>query len=108
MRRLEQLRREQFYESALRRWAQLSMPALDGGAYLVDQVRRRTVEGRQAAKSRLRAHMLTTAPGRVKVFRVLLVSIALFALVALSIAVGVHAFLAAVGHYAPWEQIWAG
>jgi hypothetical protein len=73
----EQLRLEQFYESALRR-------------------------------CRLRAHMLTIAPGRVKVFRVLVVSIGLLALVALSIAVGVHAFLAAVGHYAPWEQIWAG
>jgi hypothetical protein len=52
--------------------------------------------------------MLTTAPGQEKVFRVLLVSIGLVALVVLSIAVGVHAFLAAVGHYAPWEQIWAG
>jgi hypothetical protein len=39
----EQLRLEQFYESALRRWAQLCMPALDGGIYLVDQIRRRTV-----------------------------------------------------------------
>jgi hypothetical protein len=46
--------------------------------------------------------------GRLKVFRVLLVSIGVLALFALSIAIGVHAFLAAVGHYAPWEQIWAG
>jgi hypothetical protein len=104
----EQLRLEQFYESALRRWAQLSMPALDGGTYLVDRARRRTIEERYAAKIRLRAHMPTTVPGRVKVFRVLLVSIGLVALVVLTIAVGVHAFLAAVGHYAPWEQIWAG
>jgi hypothetical protein len=44
----------------------------------------------------------------VKALSVLLVSIGLFALVALAIAIGVHAFLAAVGHYAPWEQIWAG
>ncbi len=94
----EQLSLEQFYESALRRWVQFSMPALDGGTYLVDRARRRTVAERHAAKSRLRAHMLTT----------LLVSIGLVALVVLSIAVGVHAFLAAVGHYAPWEQIWAG
>jgi hypothetical protein len=108
MQRSEQLRLEQFYESALRRWAQLSMPALDGGTYLADRAWRRTVEERHAAKSRLRARMLTTAPGQEKVFRVLLVSIGLVALVVLSIAVGVHAFLAAVGHYAPWEQIWAG
>jgi len=104
----EQLRLEQVCESALRRWAQLSMPALDGGTYLADQVRRRTAQERHAAKSRLRAHMLTTAPGRVQVFRVLLVSIGLLALVALSIEVGVHAYLAAIGHYAPWQQIWAG
>jgi hypothetical protein len=104
----EQLRLEQFYQSALRRCAQLSMPALDGGTYLVDGVRRRTAEERHAAKSRLGAQMLTTEPARVKVFRVLLISIGLLALVALSIAVGVRAFLAAVGHYAPWEQIWDG
>ena len=48
------------------------------------------------------------ALGRVKVFRVLVVSFGLLALVVLSIAVGIHAFLATVGHYAPWEQIWAG
>jgi hypothetical protein len=108
MQRPEQLRMEQFYESALRRWAQFPVPALDGGTYLVDRARRRIVEERHAAKSRLHARMLTTAPGQVRVFRVLLVSIGLVALVVLSIAVGVHAFLAAVGHYAPWEQIWAG
>jgi hypothetical protein len=44
----------------------------------------------------------------VKAFTMLLVSIVLLALVALAIAIGVHAFLAAVGHYGPWEQIWAG
>lgn len=43
-----------------------------------------------------------------KAFTVLLVSIGMLALVALAIAIGVHAFLAAVGHYGPWEQIWAG
>jgi hypothetical protein len=52
--------------------------------------------------------MLTRASGDVKVISVLLVSIAFVALVALGILVGVHAFLAGVGHYAPWEQIWAG
>lgn len=102
----EQLRSEQFYESALRRWAQLSTP--DGVTSWVDQIRRRTLEERHAATSRLRTHMLTIAPGRVKVSRVLVVSIGLLALAALAIAIGVRAFLAAVGHYAPWEQIWAG
>jgi hypothetical protein len=52
--------------------------------------------------------MLTKASGDVKVLSVLLVSIALFVLVALGVFIGVHAFLAGVGHYAPWEQIWAG
>jgi hypothetical protein len=52
--------------------------------------------------------MPTIAYGRGKVFTTFLVSIGLLALVALSIAIGVHAFLTAVGHYAPWEQIWAG
>jgi len=52
--------------------------------------------------------MLTVAGGQVKVFSVLLVSIGLLALVVLAVAIGVHAFLAGVGHYAPWEQIWAG
>ncbi len=52
--------------------------------------------------------MLTTAGGPMKVFSVFLVIISLLALVALVIAVGIHVFLAGVGHYAPWEQIWAG
>ncbi len=52
--------------------------------------------------------MQTIAGGQVKVFNVFLVSIAVLALVTLVVALGVHAFLAAVGHYAPWEQIWAG
>jgi hypothetical protein len=52
--------------------------------------------------------MLTIAGGHVRVSSVFLVSVALVALVALAIAIGVHVFLAAVGHYAPWEQIWAG
>ena len=52
--------------------------------------------------------MLTVANGRGKVFTAFLVSIGLLAAIALSIAIGVHAFLTAVGHYAPWEQIWAG
>jgi hypothetical protein len=52
--------------------------------------------------------MLTIANGRGKVFTAFLVSVGLLALVALSIAIGVRAFLTAVGHYAPWEQIWAG
>ena len=54
------------------------------------------------------ATMLITAGGQVRAVSVLLVSICLLAVVALVIAIGVHAFLAAVGHYAPWEQIWAG
>jgi hypothetical protein len=52
--------------------------------------------------------MLTIAGGHVRVLSVFLISIGLLALVGLAIAIGVHAFLAAVGHYAPWEQIWAG
>jgi hypothetical protein len=52
--------------------------------------------------------MLTIAGGRAKVFNVFLLAIGLLGLVALGIFVGIHAFLAAVGHYAPWEQIWAG
>jgi hypothetical protein len=52
--------------------------------------------------------MRTIARGRGKVFTAFLVSIGLLALVALSIAIGVGVFLDAVGHYAPWEQIWAG
>jgi hypothetical protein len=52
--------------------------------------------------------MLTKASGNVRVLSVLLVSIGLIALVALGIFIGMHAFLAGVGHYAPWEQIWAG
>ena len=52
--------------------------------------------------------MLTFAGGHAKVFNVLLLAIGLLALVVLGIFVGIHAFLAAVGHYAPWEQIWAG
>lgn len=54
------------------------------------------------------ATMLTTAGGHAKVSSVLLVSVGLVVLIALVIAIGVHAFLAAVSHYAPWEQIWAG
>jgi len=52
--------------------------------------------------------MQTIAGGHVKAFSVFLVAIGLLTLVALAIAIGVHAFLAGVGHYAPWEQIWAG
>jgi hypothetical protein len=52
--------------------------------------------------------MLTIADGHVKVSSVLLVSIGLLALVVLAIAIGIHAFLTGVCHYAPWEQIWAG
>jgi hypothetical protein len=52
--------------------------------------------------------MLTIAGGHAKVFNVFLMAIGLLALVALGIFVGIHVFLSAVGHYAPWEQIWAG
>jgi hypothetical protein len=52
--------------------------------------------------------MLTIAGGHAKVLNVLLLAIGLLALVGLGIFVGIHAFLAGVGHYAPWEQIWAG
>jgi hypothetical protein len=49
--------------------------------------------------------MLTITGGQGKVFSLFLVSIGLLALVGLAIAIGVHLFLAAVGHYAPWKQI---
>jgi hypothetical protein len=52
--------------------------------------------------------MMTIAGGHVKALSVFLVAIGLLALVAVVIVVGIHVFLAAVGHYAPWEQIWAG
>jgi hypothetical protein len=52
--------------------------------------------------------MQTIAGGPSKVFSVFLVSIGLLALAGLAIAIGVRIFLSAVGHYAPWEQIWAG
>lgn len=52
--------------------------------------------------------MLTISGGPAKMLNVFLLAIGLFALVALVIFVGIHAFLSAVGHYAPWEQIWAG
>jgi hypothetical protein len=52
--------------------------------------------------------MLTIAGGHAKIFNVFLLAIGLLALVVLGIFVGIHVFLAAVGHYAPWEQIWAG
>jgi hypothetical protein len=52
------------------------------------------------------ATMQTIADSHAK--GVLLVSLGLLALVVLLIAIGIHVFLAGVGHYAPWEQIWAG
>jgi hypothetical protein len=52
--------------------------------------------------------MQTIAGGNAKIFNVFLLAIGLLALVVLGIFVGIHVFLAAVGHYAPWEQIWAG
>ena len=52
--------------------------------------------------------MLTIAGGHAKVFNVFLLAVGLLALASLVIVIGVHVFLAAVGHYAPWEQIWAG
>jgi hypothetical protein len=52
--------------------------------------------------------MLTVTQGHAKGLSVFLVSIGLLFLVALAIALGYRAFLAGVGHYAPWEQIWAG
>jgi hypothetical protein len=52
--------------------------------------------------------MLTIAGGHAKVLTVFLLTVGLLALAALVIVIGVHVFLAAVGHYAPWEQIWAG
>jgi hypothetical protein len=56
----EQLRLQQLYEAALRRWAQVSMPTqLDGErACLAEQVRLRVREERNAAKDRLRYHRL--------------------------------------------------
>jgi hypothetical protein len=52
--------------------------------------------------------MLTIVGGPAKVLNLFLLAVGLLALVALAVFVGIHAFLAAVGHYAPWEQIWAG
>jgi hypothetical protein len=75
---------------------------LGSGVTLVGDVSRRS-GGKYAVST-----MLTIANGRGKVFTAFLVSIGLLALVALSIAIGVRVFLTAVGHYAPWEQIWAG
>ncbi|MGC2398747.1 MAG: hypothetical protein WA510_03140 [Acidobacteriaceae bacterium] len=54
------------------------------------------------------ARMLIVARGHARVFTVFLASVGLIALVLLAIAIGVHAFLAGVARYAPWEQIWAG
>jgi hypothetical protein len=52
--------------------------------------------------------MLTVAAGHAKVVNVFLLAIGLLALIVLGIFVGIHVFLSAVGHYAPWEQIWTG
>jgi hypothetical protein len=52
--------------------------------------------------------MLTVAHSHVNMLGVLLVAIGLVVLVGLVVVVGIHVFLTAVGHYAPWEQIWAG
>jgi hypothetical protein len=52
--------------------------------------------------------MLRVAESPTNLFIVVLVSIGLIAVVVLAIIIGVHAFLAGAGHYAPWEQIWAG
>jgi len=52
--------------------------------------------------------MLIVARGRARIVNVFLASFGLIALVLLAIAIGVHVFLVGVGHYAPWEQIWAG
>jgi hypothetical protein len=46
--------------------------------------------------------------GHAKGLSTLLVTIGVLALVTLGVILGIHAFLAAAGHYAPWEQIWAG
>jgi hypothetical protein len=52
--------------------------------------------------------MLIVGGGHGRIFTVFLLSIGMVALFLLVIAIGVHAFLTAAGHYAPWEQIWAG
>jgi hypothetical protein len=52
--------------------------------------------------------MLTVAGAHVNMLSVLLIAIGLLVIVGLVVVVGIHVFLAAVGHYAPWEQIWAG
>src|SRR5882757_7953530 len=54
----EQLRLQQLYDAALRRWAQISMPTqLDGErTYLAEQVRLRVMQERDTAKDRLRYH----------------------------------------------------
>lgn len=48
------------------------------------------------------------AGGQARVLHVVLLAIGLFALGTLAVFVGIDVFLSAVGHYAPWEQIWAG
>ncbi len=52
--------------------------------------------------------MLAMVGGQLKVFNVFLATIGVLAVVALFIFIGIHVFLTAVGHYAPWEQIWRG
>ena len=56
--------------------------------------------------------MLTITHGHTKGLHktasVFLVTIGLLALVAIGILLGIRVFLAGAGHYAPWEQIWAG
>ena len=46
--------------------------------------------------------------GHGKGLSTLLVTIGVLALLALAVLFGIRVFLAAAGHYAPWEQIWAG
>ena len=52
----EQLRLEQLYQAALRRWAHFSMPGRGEGTYLVEEIQRRVMEERDEAKERLRVH----------------------------------------------------
>ena len=52
----EQLRLEQLYEAALRRWAHFSVLTRGEGTYLAEEIQRRVLEERDEAKERLRVH----------------------------------------------------
>jgi hypothetical protein len=54
----EELRLQQLYDAALRRWAQIQTPSqlFEQSTYMTEEVRRRVLIERNAAKSRLSMH----------------------------------------------------